>query len=65
MDYHGGRTFFGDPEAMLARVMPPIANPDRMQGIGRAALDVLLALPGADRDRCGAVGYGAGGSIVL
>ena len=65
MDYHGGRTFFGDPEAMLARVMPLIANPDRMQVIGRAALDVLLALPGADRDRLGAVGYGAGGSIVL
>jgi dienelactone hydrolase len=65
MDYHGGRTFFGNPEAMLARVMPLIANPDRMQVIGRAALDVLLGVPGADRDRLGAVGYGAGGSIVL
>lgn len=65
MDYHGGRAFFGNPEAMLARVMPLIANPDRMQAIGRAALDVLLAVPGADRNRLGAVGYGAGGSIVL
>lgn len=65
MDYHGGRTFFGDPEAMLARVMPLIADPDRMQVIGRAALDALLAIPGADRDRLGAVGYGAGGTILL
>lgn len=65
MDYHGGQTFFGDPEAMLARVMPLIDDPDRMQAIGRAALDILLAVPGADRDRLGALGYGAGGSIVL
>lgn len=65
MEYHGGRTFFGDPEAMLARVRPLIADRDRMQVIGRAALDVLLAVPGADRDRLGAIGYGAGGSIVL
>lgn len=65
MDYHGGQTFFGDPEAMLARVMPLIADPARMQAIGRAALDVLLAVPGADRGRLGALGYGAGGSIVL
>lgn len=65
MDYHGGRTYFGDPDALLARVMPLIADPDRMQVIGRAALEVLLAVPGADRDRLGAVGFGAGGSIVL
>jgi hypothetical protein len=30
MDYHAGRTFFGDPQAMLARVMPPMADPARM-----------------------------------
>ena len=65
MDYHGGRTFFGEPEAMLARVMPLLADPARMRAIGHAALDVLLAAPGADRDRLAAVGYGAGGSIVL
>lgn len=65
MDYHGGRLFTGDPEAMLARVMPLIADPERMQAIGRAALDVLLAVPGADPDRLAAIGYGAGGSIVL
>jgi dienelactone hydrolase len=65
MDYHGGQLFFGNPEAMLARVMPLIADADRMQAIGRAALDVLLAVPEADPDRLAALGYGAGGRIVL
>ena len=65
MDYHAGRTFFGDPDAMLARVMPLMADPARMHAIGRAALDVLLAVPGADHDRLAALGYGAGGRIVL
>jgi dienelactone hydrolase len=65
MDYYGGRTFFGEPEAMLARVMPLMADPVRMQAIGRAALDILLALPGADRNRLAALGFGAGGRIVL
>ncbi len=65
LDYHGGRTFFGNPEAMLARVMPLLADPTRMQTIGRAALHVLLAVPGVDPDRLGAIGFGAGGSIVL
>src|SRR3954468_17988271 len=42
MDYHAGRTYFGEPEAMLARVMPLLADPGRMRVIGQAALDVLL-----------------------
>ncbi len=65
MDYHAGRTYFGDPEAMLARVLPLLADPDRMQAVGRAALDLLLATPGVDSSRLGALGYGAGGTIVL
>lgn len=65
MDYHGGQWYGGDPEAMLARVLPLIADPDRMLAIGRAALDVLLAVPGVDPDRLAALGYGAGGTIVL
>ena len=65
MDYHGGQCFFGDPEAMLARALPLLADPDRMRAIGRAALDVLVAVPGVDPDRLAALGYGAGGSIVL
>jgi dienelactone hydrolase len=65
MDYHGGRVFYGDPDAMLARVMPLLADADRMRAIGSAALEVLLAEPGADRNHLAALGYGAGGSIVL
>jgi hypothetical protein len=65
MDYHVGQLFFGRPEAMLARVMPLFSDAERMQGIGRAALDVLLAVPGVDADRLAALGYGAGGRIVL
>jgi dienelactone hydrolase len=65
MDYHGGQLFSGDPEGMLARVMPLIADAGRMQDIGRRALDVLRAVPGADLNRLAALGYGAGGSIVL
>lgn len=65
MDYHAGRTYFGDPEAMLARVMPLLADPGRMRAIGQTALEVLLAEPGVDRDRLAMVGFGAGGRIVL
>ncbi|MGO3878230.1 MAG: dienelactone hydrolase family protein [Agrococcus casei] len=65
MDYHGGHTFFGQPEAMLGRIMPMMANTDRMLSLGRAALKVLLSEPGADPSRIGAVGYGAGARIVL
>lgn len=63
-DIHGGR-WFTDPEQMLARCMPLLADPDRMRGIGHAALDVLRAEPRTDPDRIAAVGYGTGGAIVL
>ncbi|TAL03172.1 MAG: dienelactone hydrolase family protein [Rhodospirillaceae bacterium] len=65
MDYHGGEIFFGRPDAMLARCLPLLADGERMQAIGRAALDVLLATPGVDPDRLAALGYGTGGRIVL
>ena len=65
MDYHGGEVFFDRPDAMLARVMPILADTARMQALGRAALDLLLAQPGVDPDRIAALGYGAGGRIVL
>ncbi len=65
MDYHGGEVFFDRPDAMLARVMPLLADVERMRAIGRAALDILLAQPGVDPDRIAALGYGAGGRIML
>ncbi|WP_097991450.1 dienelactone hydrolase family protein [Streptomyces sp. f51] len=63
-DLHGGR-YLGDPEEMLARCLPLLADPDRMRGIGHAALDVLRAEPRTDPDRIAAVGYGTGGAIGL
>lgn len=63
-DLHGGR-YLEDPEEMLARCMPLLADPDRMRGIGRAALDVLSAEPRADLNQIAAVGYGTGGAVAL
>ncbi|MGW4378423.1 dienelactone hydrolase family protein [Kitasatospora sp. NPDC004531] len=63
-DINGGR-WFADPQEMLARVLPLIADPDRMRGIGHAALDVLRAEPRTDPDRIAAVGYGTGGIIAV
>ena len=45
-DLHGGR-WFTDPEEMLARCLPLLADPDRLREIGHAALDVLRAEPDA------------------
>lgn len=65
MDYHGGEVFFDRPDAMLARVIPLMADVERMQALGHAALDILLALPGVDPGRIAALGYGAGGLVVI
>ncbi|MGW7449312.1 dienelactone hydrolase family protein [Kitasatospora sp. NPDC054795] len=63
-DLHGGR-WISDPQEMLARVMPMLADSDRMRDIGRAALDVLRAEPRTDPDRIAAIGYGTGGAIAV
>ncbi|MFE1261748.1 dienelactone hydrolase family protein [Streptomyces albogriseolus] len=63
-DLHGGR-YLDDPEEMLARCLPLLADPDRMRDIGHAALDTLRAEPRTDPDRIAAVGYGTGGAIAL
>lgn len=63
-DINGGR-WFTDPAEMLARITPLLADPDRMRGIGHAALDVLRAEPRTDPGRIAAVGYGTGGAIAL
>lgn len=63
-DLHGGR-LLDDPEEMLARCMPLLADPVRMRDIGHAALDVLRAEPRTDPGRIAAVGYGTGGAIAL
>ncbi|MCZ7437601.1 dienelactone hydrolase family protein [Micromonospora sp. WMMC241] len=63
-DLHGGR-YLGDPEEMLARCLPLLADPERMREIGHAALAVLHAEPRTDPERIAAVGYGTGGAIGL
>ncbi|MFF5898238.1 dienelactone hydrolase family protein [Streptomyces argenteolus] len=63
-DIHGGR-WFTDPQEMLARVTPLLADPGRMRDIGHAAWDVLRGEPRTDPHRIAAVGYGTGGAIAL
>ncbi|MFD5247079.1 dienelactone hydrolase family protein [Amycolatopsis sp. NPDC058340] len=63
-DINGGR-WFGDPDEMLAYVMPLLDDPGRMREIGHAALDVLRAEPRTDPGRIAAIGYGTGGIIAL
>ncbi|MFE7188794.1 dienelactone hydrolase family protein [Kitasatospora sp. NPDC057541] len=63
-DLHGGR-WFTDPQEMLARALPLLADPERMRDVGHAALDVLRAEPRTDPERIAAVGYGTGGAIAL
>ncbi|MEV3872342.1 dienelactone hydrolase family protein [Streptomyces sp. NPDC049906] len=63
-DLHGGH-YLSNPEEMLARCLPLLDDPDRMRGIGHAALDVLRAEPRTDPDRIAGIGYGTGGAIVL
>ncbi|QEU94813.1 dienelactone hydrolase family protein [Streptomyces kanamyceticus] len=64
-DLHGGGHWFTDPQEMLARTTPLLADPARLRDIGHAALDVLRAEPRTDPDRIAAVGYGTGGIIAL
>lgn len=63
-DLHGGR-WFTDPDEMLARVMPLLADPERLRDLGHAALGVLTAEPRTDPDRVAAIGYGTGGAVAL
>jgi dienelactone hydrolase len=65
MDFHGGQTFFGRPDAMLARTMPLLADAERMLTIGRIAIDILLATPDIDPNKLFALCYGAGSRIIL
>jgi dienelactone hydrolase len=63
-DIHGGR-WLADPQEMLDRCMPLLGDPERMRGIGHAALDVLLAEPRTDPGQIAGIGYGTGGAVLL
>lgn len=63
-DYHGGGT--RPPfEEMRARVGGLLADRSRTRALGRAGLDVLLAEPGVDASRIGAIGFCFGGTTAL
>ncbi|MFE9422876.1 dienelactone hydrolase family protein [Kitasatospora sp. NPDC006697] len=64
-DLHGGGHWFTDPQQMLDRVMPLLADPERLRDIGGAALGVLRDEPRADPARVAAIGFGTGGAIAL
>lgn len=64
MDYNGGR-WFTDGDEMRARVRPLLGSTERMRAIGTAALNALLQEPRVDPSRVAAIGYCAGGTIVL
>ena len=63
-DIHGGR-LLTDPAQMLQRCLPLLDDPERLRGIGYAALDVLRDQPRTDPDRIAAIGYGTGGAVAL
>lgn len=65
LDYHGGGRWIANPEEMLARIGELLADPDRLRAIGCAGLDVLIAQPRTDPSRLAAIGYCAGGTMVL
>ncbi len=65
IDYHGGGKAFTDTEAMFARIGELGEDPDRLRGIGQAALDVLLAEPRTDPDRVAAIGYCFGATVAM
>jgi dienelactone hydrolase len=54
-----------DPEEMLARCTPLLADHARMRGIGHAALNALRTEPRTDPDQIAGIGYGTGEAILL
>jgi dienelactone hydrolase len=65
LDYYGGGQPLTDRDTMMARLAQIRESAERSRALGRAALDVLLAEPRADRSRVAAVGYCFGGTLML
>jgi dienelactone hydrolase len=65
LDYHGGGRSIADPAEMMARLAEMHADPDRIEAIAAAGLDVLLSDPRTDAARVAAIGYCFGGAFVL
>ena len=65
LDYHGGGRTITDRAEMMARLAELHAEPDRIEAIAAAGLDVLLAHPRTDATRVAAIGYCFGGAVAL
>lgn len=65
LDYHGGGGLMADRAEMMARLDALWEDSERIRGLGRAGLDVLLAEPRTDATKVAGLGYCFGGAIVL
>ena len=65
LDYHGDGLPITDPGLMMARIAALGDDPQRVEALGNAGLDVLLREPRVDAARVAAVGYCFGGTLVL
>lgn len=65
LDYHGGGQRLPDMGAVMARLGPLMADPDRVRALGTAGLNVLVAQPQVDTARVAAIGYCFGGTMAL
>jgi dienelactone hydrolase len=64
LDYHGDGALL-PPEQVGERLGRLAGDPDRIRGLARAGLDVLLASEYADPSRVAAIGYCFGGTLSL
>ena len=65
LDYHGGGKCFTDLATTRAKLGPLMSDPDRIRGLGKAGLGVLLSQPHVDPARIAAIGYCFGGTMSL
>lgn len=65
LDYHGGGQCFIDLATTRAKLGPLMGDPDRIRGLGKAGLGVLLDQPQVDPARVAAIGYCFGGTMSL
>ena len=64
-DLHGNQYNAGDLDEALGLLAPLRAAPSRIRARAAGALQALLAQPGVDPDRIGAIGYCFGGTMAL
>ena len=63
LDYHGGGKPLPSREEMFARFGELMPDPERIQALGRAGLEILLAQSEVDAGRVAAIGYCFGGTM--